>query len=214
MLLRCLRDIKRINQLTGAYRPTLRWLDYVRKLTPRGRTLRVLDVGCGFGDTLRRIHRWAIHHNAPMTLVGIDVNPDAIRAAREATHPGSGIRFHTADVFSYEPETAIDIVLSSLFTHHLQDRDIVDFLDWMETTARVGWFINDLHREPMPYHLVKLLAPFTGFHPYVQHDAAVSVLRGFQPEDWYRLCALAEIPADAYRVLAQRPARLCVARLQ
>ena len=40
----------------------------------------------------------------------------------------------------------MDIVVSSLLAHHLEDEEIVALLRWMESTAQVGWFINDLER--------------------------------------------------------------------
>ena len=55
----------------------------------------------------------------------------------------------------------IDVVICSLLTHHLTDPQIVQFLQWTERTTRRGWFVNDLHRKPVPYHLFRLWAPFT-----------------------------------------------------
>jgi len=36
----------------------------------------------------------------------------------------------------------VDIVVSSLMAHHLEDEEIVALLRWMEATAQVGWFIT------------------------------------------------------------------------
>jgi hypothetical protein len=98
--------------------------------------------------------------------------------------------------------------------HHLPNPGIVDMLDWMESVARLGWFINDLHRQPVPYHLFRILARFTTWHPFVKHDGPVSILRSFRPDDWRKLCRAAAIPVDAYIIREYTPARLCVARLR
>ena len=75
-----------MNRLTWAYRPTLDWLSHVYAVMPlQERPLHILDVGCGSGDMLRRIYRWAGDRNLPVVLTGIDINADAIRAAREVT---------------------------------------------------------------------------------------------------------------------------------
>ncbi len=210
----CLHDIARVNRLTLAYQPTLHWLGLVCEAQPVPRPLRIVDVGCGYGDALRRIHHWAAARNLPVELTGIDLNPDAIRAAREATPATTGITFLAGNVYDWNPPEGVDIVLSSLLTHHLRDAEIVDFLAWMEATARLGWFINDLHREPMPYRLFRTLVRFTRWHPFVKHDGPVSILRSFRPEDWRRLCAAAAIPPEAYELLHHRPARLCVSRIR
>ena len=210
----CLRDISRVNRLTLAYRPTMHWLNHVYSMLPRQeRPVHIVDVGCGYGDMLRKVQRWAEDRNLPVILTGIDQNPDAIRAARAATVPG-GITFLAGDAFAFEPPGGIDIVISSLVTHHMQNREIVDFLDWMESRARLGWFINDLHRQRTPYRLFRLLTRFTRWHPFVKHDGPVSILRSFRREDWRRLCKAAALADESYLIREYFPARLCVARLR
>jgi SAM-dependent methyltransferase len=210
----CLRDLESVNRLTRAYHPTLHWLDHVYSVLPRQPyPIHIVDVGCGGGDMLRRISSWARERNFPVILTGIDLNPDAIRAAREVTVPNT-VTFLAGRAQDFHPEIGIDIVLSSLLTHHLEDREIVDFLDWMESVARLGWFINDLHRHRIPYFGFRLLSLFMGWHRFVNHDGPVSILRSFREEDWQRLCRAAALPEDSYRILEYRPARLCVARVK
>lgn len=209
----CLRDIARVNRLTFAYRPTLSWLVELLARKPQG-PLHIVDVGCGYGDSLRRIQVWAIERGLSVKLTGIDLNLDAIRAAATATLPGMNIEWIHGDAFSYHPAAAIDVVLSSLLTHHLSDSEIVRFLVWMEATARRGWFINDLHRKTFPYYAFKLMAKLLPFHPFVKHDGAVSIRRSFLEEDWQRLCAAANLPLDQVSIREYRPARLCVGRIK
>lgn len=210
----CLQDIAKVNRLTLAYRPTLAWLDYVYAHMPlQSGPLHIVDVGCGYGDLLRRIQAWARDRNLPVRLTGIDLNPYAVRAAREITHPGT-ITYLEGNAFAFKPSGGIDIVVSSLMTHHLANREIVDFLQWMEANTRLGWFINDLHRQVLPYRLFKLLAAFTRWHAFVKNDGPVSILRSFRVADWKALCASAGISDQTYRILEYRPARLCVARMK
>jgi len=210
----CLHDIARVNRLTRAYAPTLRWLDYFYSRLPRQQNpIHIVDVGCGYGDALRRIALWAEDRGLPVTLTGIDLNPDAIRAAREATPPGI-ITFLAGNAFDFEPPQGIDLVVSSLLTHHLKDDEIVQFLTWMESVSRFGWFINDLHRQPFPFYAFRFMARFTNWHRFVKHDGAVSILRSFRPGDWRTLLQTAGIPNDQVLIEEHRPARLCVARLR
>ncbi len=210
----CLHDISRVNRLTLAYRPTLRWLDYFYARLPlQDRPIHIVDVGCGYGDMLRRVHQWAEDRALPVILTGIDLNPDAIRAAREATLPGT-VTFLAGNAFDFEPPGGIDLVINSLLMHHLETPEIVDLLLWMESVARFGWFVNDLHRQPFPYYAFKLMAAFTGWHRFVKHDGAVSILRSFRPEDWRALLKSAEIPGNEVHIEEVPPARLCVARLR
>ena len=54
----CLVDLARVNRWFWGYRPTLDWLQSMR-LERVARPIRIADVGCGYGDTLRRVERWA-----------------------------------------------------------------------------------------------------------------------------------------------------------
>jgi SAM-dependent methyltransferase len=210
----CLRDISRVNRLTGAYRPTLRWLDYFYSQLPlQDKPIHIVDVGCGYGDMLRRIYLWAEDRALPVILTGIDLNPHAIRAAREATLPGT-VTFLAGNAFDFAPPEGIDVVINSLLMHHLESSQIVELVAWMESVARFGWFINDLHRQPFPYYAFKLMAALTDWHRFVKHDGAVSILRSFRPEDWEQLLRAAAIPRNEVHIEPIPPARLCVGRLR
>ena len=206
-----LRDLARVNRWFLGYRPVLEWL---RRIS-RGRTnepLRILDVGCGYGDGLRRIERWAREFGVAVDLTGLDLNPDTVAIAAEATLPDSAIHWVADDVFEHRMREPAHLIVSSLFTHHLPDGEVVRFVQWMETYAELGWFVNDLSRAPVPYHLFRWFSKAAGLHPYVQHDGPVSFLRAFVAEDWRRLCAAAGLRHDQVEVMNYKPARLCVSR--
>jgi len=220
----CLRDIAKVNWLTFAHRPTLNFLARAteRRIADeaagaysaidRG-PIRIVDVGCGYGDMLRRIERWAAARKLEVQLTGVDLSADAIQAAIRATPANSRIEWIAGDWASYPADTT-DIILSSLLTHHLPEEEIVRFLRWMEATARRGWFINDLHRQALPYWVFTGVASVAGWHPFVRHDGPVSIRRSFVKEDWQRMCAEADLESDSVVIVAHRPARLCVERLR
>lgn len=211
----CLADLTRVNRLTLAYRPTFEFFDrLVERGLPKGRPLEVVDVGSGYGDMLRKIDAWAERRGIAVSLTGVDLNPWAQRAAAEATAPGRPIRWLTADAFTYEPPAGIDVVVSSLFTHHLTDPQVVRFLAWMDDKARIGWFVNDLHRHPLPYHFFRHFAKLARYHRLVQHDGPVSVTRAFDRGDWQRLLAHADIPIGAAQIAWWLPFRFCVERFK
>lgn len=209
----CLMDLAKVNRLTLAYRPTLGFLDRLRRrqVLPRDRAIRVIDIGSGSGDMLRKIDRWATRHGYEADLVGVDLNPWSARTAQELTAPGRPIRFVTESIFTFSAEPA-DLVISSLFTHHLKDSAIVEFLAWMEKHAELGWFVSDLRRHPLPYYGFRALSCALRFHAFVQHDGPVSIARAFTGTDWRGFLDQADIP-DA-EVRRYFPYRLCVARLK
>lgn len=211
----CLRDLERVNRLTFGYRPTLRWLEQFASGAQHAAPLRILDAGCGGGDALRRIERWAARRKLAVQLTGVDLNPYAARAAREFTPPGSRIEWVTADALAFTPNGGPpDVITSSLMTHHLEDDVVVRLLAWMERTARRGWFINDLCRSHDASRGFSLLATIFRWHPFVRHDGPVSFRRAFRPEDWQRYLEAAGIGAQSVRVESVRPGRLCVGRVK
>ena len=211
-LARCLDDLATVNTVTLARPPTLAFLRRIARTQPEGATLSVLDVGYGDGDMLRRIARWGDRRGLALRLDGVDLSPASAIAARRRTPPGMTILYRTGDVFD-EPPGSVDVVISSLLTHHLGDEQVVRFLRWMERTARRGWFVNDLHRHPVAYYGFSALSRAAGWHKIVQHDGPISVARSFQRKDWTRLLRAAGVEQVA-QVRWHFPFRYCVSRIR
>lgn len=208
---RCLHDLATVNRVTFTHRPTLRWLDRATRDLPADTAVSILDVACGEGDLLRAIHGWATRRGRPVHLEGIDLNPRSAVAAAAQTPPGVTIRWRTGDVFAYAPQPKPDYIVSSQFTHHLADADVVRFLRWLDLHAARGWFVADLHRSQFAYWGFGLLATIAGWHPIVRQDGMVSVARSFRRADWRRLLAEAGLTAEIHWRLAFR---WCVGQLK
>jgi SAM-dependent methyltransferase len=199
-------DLARVNVVTMAARPTLAFLDRVATI---GERLRLLDVGFGDGDMLRRIARWAQRRGVEAELVGVDLNPRSELAARAHTPAGLPIRYMTGDYADLAGESWSAIV-SSLVAHHMTHAQLVAFLRFMEATATRGWFVNDLHRHGFAHRGFPLLARLAGWHEMVRHDGTLSIARSYRPAEWGPI--LAEAGIEQVRVFRAFPFRLCVER--
>ncbi|HEV2214610.1 MAG TPA: methyltransferase domain-containing protein [Terracidiphilus sp.] len=206
----CLRSLEQINRWFLGYRPTLAWLRRLQRESHE--RVHIVDVGSGGGDLLRQIARWARKSGIAALLTGIDMNPFAARAAAESTPKELGIAWVTCNALEYQSRNEIDVIVSSLMAHHLEDEEIVALLRWMEATARSGWFINDLERSERSYRMFGWAENLARWHPFVRHDGFVSFRRAFRKEDWERLLSAAGIPLQAVTVEHWRPGRLCVGR--
>ena len=207
-----LADLAAVNVVTRAHAPTVAFMRRVARGVPPGGRLRVLDVGYGEGDMLRRLHRWGARAGVRLELAGVDLDPASAPAAQAATPPEWGIAYRTGNVFD-QPAGGQDVVISSLFTHHLTDAQVVDFLVWMERSAARGWFVNDLHRHALAWEGFRILSAAAGWHPMVRHDGAISVARSFRRRDWDGLLRRAGLDGVA-RVRWHLPFRLCVSRIK
>ncbi|WP_380784669.1 methyltransferase domain-containing protein [Sphingomonas sp. R86521] len=198
-------DLARVNVVTLAARPTLAFL---ARAAARSKSLRILDVGFGDGDMLRRIARWAAKRGVSVELVGVDLNPRSEAAAR--VH-GGAIRYVTGDYADLANEPW-DVIVSSLVAHHMSHAQLVAFLRFMEAHARVGWLVNDLHRHRFAHAGFPLLATLARWHPMVRHDGTLSIARSYRPDEWPPI--LSEAGVEDARVFRAFPFRLCVERLR
>jgi SAM-dependent methyltransferase len=212
----CLVDLSKVNFLTLAYRPTIRFLSMLASSGrwPADRTVEIADVGSGYGDMLRKIDRWALRHGKKVNLTGIDLSPWSARSAAEVTSPDRPIRYVTASIFDYRPAKPIDVVISSLLTHHLDNDTLVRFIQWMDANSAIAWFINDLHRKALPYRLFSVATRALRIHDVVRLDGLVSIARSFDTADWESLLYAAGVRAPAAKISRKFPYRLCVSRLK
>jgi 2-polyprenyl-3-methyl-5-hydroxy-6-metoxy-1,4-benzoquinol methylase len=192
----CLHDLAAVNRLTFTHRATLRWLAHATRDLAPGATLSVLDVAYGEGDLLRAIAVWAEKRGFVAQLSGVDLNPRSAIAASAATPAGMNIDYRTGDVFDFSPDPLPDFIVTSQFTHHLKDPDVVRLLVWLEAHARRGWYIADLHRHAFAYYGFPLLARLMGWHRIVRNDGAVSIARAFTRRDWEALLQRAGLHAQ------------------
>jgi len=198
-------DLASVNTVTLARRPTL---DFLARATAGRKTFRLLDVGFGDGDMLRRIARWAAARGIEAELVGVDLNPRSEQAAR--AH-GGDIRYVTGDYADLADEPW-DVIVSSLVAHHMTRNQLVAFLRFMERHASAGWFVNDLHRHGFAHWGFPILATLARWHPIVRHDGTLSIARSYRPDEWPPILSDAGISTATVRRVF--PFRLCVERLR
>lgn len=204
---RVLKDLAMVNAVTLAARPTL---NFLARGTKGMTALRLLDVGFGHGDMLRRIAKWAKRRRLAADLIGVDLNTRSAAAARAATPIEWPIEYRTGDY--RDVAGPLDFVVSSLVAHHMSDEQLDEFLRFMEARAARGWIVNDLHRLAFPYIGFPLLARLLGAHRIVREDGKVSIGRSFRPAEWEAILAKAGITGA--KVVRRFPFRLCVERLR
>ena len=196
-------DLAKVNVVTLAARPTL---DFLRRGTAGMTRFKLLDVGFGDGDMLRRIARWAAKRGIAAELVGVDLNPRSALAATAHGGAAAPICYITGDYADLAGQ-GWDFIVSSLVAHHMTHAQLVGFLRFMDRESARGWLVNDLHRHRFAYAGFPLLATLAGWHKIVRHDGTLSIARSYRPAEWPPILTEAGVSARVYRAF---PFRLCV----
>ena len=175
------RELATINRKLGGIRAIDRFL-------PKDQVHDILDVaagGCDIGD--------ALASGTHARVVSLDINLMGLQRTRH-TWPvaGDGTSLPFRD-------NTFDAVICTLSFHHLSDQECVDVLREMWRTTR-GWIVvNDLHRHPVAYASIWLLARLFSKSVMVKHDGPASVRRAFRPAELDALARRAGVPAKVHR---------------
>jgi SAM-dependent methyltransferase len=178
-----LRELDFINRWLGGYAVSFAALKKIVPPCSTGRSYTLVDIGCGGGDTLKRISRWARHTGLQLDLYGIDIKPVCIDYARSNVK-NEQVRFICDDYrnfFKHIPQA--DIIHACLFCHHLSENELVDLIRFA-LTNKSTLVINDLERNPIAYYSIQWLTRLFSGSYLVKNDAPLSVLRGFKKKEW------------------------------
>ncbi len=204
-----LKDLAQVSTTTMGRDPTIAFLE--RAIGP-ARRFRLLDVGFGHGDMLRAIANWAKRYHIDAELVGTDLNPKSEQVARDATPSDLPISYLTGDYADLSGKAGdFDFIVSSLVAHHMSHDQLVNFVRFMESSAKRGWLVNDLHRHSLAWMGFPALALLMRWHPIVRHDGQLSIARSYRPDEWPPI--LDEAKVEGARIYRAFPFRLCVEQI-
>jgi 2-polyprenyl-3-methyl-5-hydroxy-6-metoxy-1,4-benzoquinol methylase len=175
-----LRELEIINTWLGGNQVTINGIAKLFERINTSEEITIMDVGCGGGDMLRLIDRWAKRKNRKVKLIGIDANPNIIDFAKNNLKDLPHIEFKAIDIFSKEFQCIkCDIIIGTLFFHHFSQDELSSFFKELKNQVRIGIVINDIHRHTLAYHSIKILTSLFSKSTMVKFDAPLSVLRAF-----------------------------------
>lgn len=173
-----------------------RWLGGIRaieRFLPGTRNPLILDVAAGACDVSE-----ALLQRIPCRIIVLDRNGRGLALAKKSLPV-------VADAL--EPpfrDEAFDVVMASLFFHHLSDDDCVRALARMWRLARHCVLVNDLHRHQLAYLAIRALSAAFSKSVMVKHDGPLSVRRAFRPQELLDIARRAGVPARVYRSFPYR----------
>ncbi len=176
-----LRELDLINRKLGGNSVSIKALQKLLSKRTEQDEITVADLGCGGGDILIYMAKWARKNNLKMKFIGIDANPNIITYAKSHCKAYPEISFAPVNIFSEEfKNQKFDIIHSSLFTHHFTQIELIQLFNQLRSQTKKGVIVNDLHRHWLAYYSIKIITRYFSKSAMVQNDAAISVARGFK----------------------------------
>ena len=147
----------------------------------------MLDVACGGGDTAVGVKRLAQRAGIAATVHGCDISAVAISyAAQRATEAKVEIGFFQADVLTEPLTDRYDVIVSTLFLHHLEAGQVVRLLRVLATRADLI-VMDDLVRSVRGYLTAVLGTRLLTRSPVVHVDGPRSVRAAWTPAELLEL---------------------------
>lgn len=147
-----------------------------------GSPLRVLDVAAGGGDVIIGIAKRVAKQDLNVECHGCDISQRALDfARRHAVNCGVSDQTHffKQDALGADLPRDYDIVMSTLFLHHLERDDAIELLGNMRKAAKRAVIVCDLDRCVMGYLLCRWLTRFITRSKVVHNDAVLSLRAAF-----------------------------------
>jgi ubiquinone/menaquinone biosynthesis C-methylase UbiE len=189
----CLVELQRVNRWLGdatALKNSL--LKEIDRLDLR--SFSVLDVGAGSGELLRVIAGWARKSGRRARLAGVELNARSTSAMAEQSSAFPEITAIRGDAFRLPfSDNQFDYAMSSLFTHHFENPEMVAILRELGRVSRRGVFVIDLHRHPIAYYFYTTIGRLILHNRLLREDGALSILRSFTPAELTSLAERAEL---------------------
>lgn len=183
-----LDKIAHINQWLGGNKITLRGLQWLLEKTQhkqnKTKEITILDVGCGNGDMLRFLARYALRNGLKFKLTGLDANSFTIKHARQLSLNYPNISYNCSDIFEeLKQDRHYDVILCTLTLHHFRDAELLQLMENFKKQANMGIVVNDLHRSAIAYFLFKAICFIFALNKMSRDDGLVSILRGFKKQE-------------------------------
>lgn len=173
-----LNDITRVNTLLGGSKITE---NAVFKLIREdgNKSYTILDVGCADGHMLRALAKRARKVHTDISFIGVDLNEEALRIAKQKSKDFPEISYRNQDVFTMEGMD-LDLIITTLTLHHFGNGQIPELLARLAHMARLGVVINDLQRSCVAYYLFRVFSAIFIKTSTAKIDGLISIARGFR----------------------------------
>lgn len=184
-----LRGLRRINAVSRA--ACAIW-EPIRKLAKENihPPLRILDVASGSGDVAIQIKQKSEKEKIPVIITGCDKSETAVQCARKnAASVKVNVEFFQFDIFQDVLPAVYDVIMCSLFLHHLTREEALGWLKTLKNSGVKTVIINDLERSVPGFVAAFIGSRMLTRSPIVHFDAVQSVRNAFSVSEMKELAA-------------------------
>ena len=180
---RALDGLARLNLLSGG--AGILWRPLSRLVAENGMgVIRVLDIATGAGDLPVALWRRAKRRGLALDISGCDVSARALEHARaRCDRAGAAVNFFKLDALQDSLPSGYDVLMCSLFLHHLETPAAELLLRRMGEAAKEMVLVNDLARGVACLRMVQTACYILTTSPVVRTDGPLSVRAAFTPDE-------------------------------
>jgi SAM-dependent methyltransferase len=170
-------DIERANAWFGGARTV------VREVFVRG-ARNVLDVGCGSADIPRALLAESRRRGKTLKVTGLDRSAAVLEIARKRSPAESALDFVQAEGEALPfADAEFDVVTCNLALHHFDPPAAIALLAELRRVSAIAPLVCDLRRSRLGYLATRAFATLVARNRLTKHDAPLSVLRAYSPQE-------------------------------
>lgn len=138
----------------------------------------LLDIGCGGGDVMETLARYAAKDGFKLSVSGVDPDDNA-EAYLKLRNPSVHIHFRNAMSTQLVAENVkFDFVISNHVMHHLDDKTLIAITNDAKSLSRNMVLFNDIERGDLAWMVFNLTWPFF-WRSFITPDGLTSIRRSF-----------------------------------
>jgi 2-polyprenyl-3-methyl-5-hydroxy-6-metoxy-1,4-benzoquinol methylase len=198
---KALRALGRTNAWSRTSGALWRGLQDAGVFSIASRPIRLLDIASGGGDNAIGLSRIAQRRGISLEAHGCDISATAVAHATEVAARADlpRVAFFQLNALESELPSGYDVVMCTLFLHHLTEEDGVDLLRRMASAARVCVLVDDLLRSRLGYMLAWAGARLLTRSHIVQIDGPLSVRSAYSVAEARSVAERAGLQGAAFR---------------